>query len=175
MKALSWAVKFGELMKIYKSLIGRLENQHLTIVELIEKIPSKRKTIRPAIDKWNIHDNIAHLTKYQLVFIDRLKIILGGHSPHFERYKAENDTDFEVFRKMNENDLLKSLNQNREILRDLVLNLLEDDLIKIGVHRKFGELNIIQWLEFFVLHEAHHIFTIFKLANDIDLETKDDE
>ena len=152
-------------MEIYKSLVDRLENQHLTIVELIEKLPSKR----------NIHDNIAHLTKYQLVFIERLKKILMGNSPYFERYEAENDPDFEMFRKMNENDLLKSLNQNRELLNDLVVNLLEDDLIKTGVHKKFGELNIVQWLEFFVLHEAHHIFTIFQLANDINLEAKNDK
>jgi uncharacterized damage-inducible protein DinB len=162
-------------MEIYKSLIDRLENQHLTIFEVIEKLPSKRKTIRPAVDKWNIHDNIAHLTKYQLVFIDRLEIILKGHSPHFERYKAENDPDFEMFRKMNESDLLKSLNQDRRALIGLISNLAEGDLVKIGVHRKFGELNIVQWLEFFVLHEAHHIYTIFQLANDIDLEAKNDK
>jgi uncharacterized damage-inducible protein DinB len=162
-------------MEIYKSLISRLENQHLTIFELIEKLPSKRITIRPAIDKWNIHDNIAHLTKYQLVFIDRLRAIIKGYSPHFERYKAEHDSDFERFRKMAESDLLKSLNQNRKLLSDLILDLPGDDLGKTGVHKKFGELNIIQWLEFFMLHEAHHIFTIFQLANDTDLDSKNDD
>ena len=76
---------------------------------------------------------------------------------------------------MTESDLLKSLNQNRRLLSGLILNLSEDDLLKIGVHKKFGELNVVQWLEFFVLHEAHHIFAIFQLANDIDLEAKNDK
>jgi hypothetical protein len=141
----------------------------------MEKIPSRRKTVRPEISKWNIHDNLAHLAKYQIVFIDRLRIISEGHTPYFERYKAEKDNDFEEYREMTESDLLKSINLNRKFLHDLVSNLSDDDLTKIGVHKKFGELNLVQWLEFFVLHEAHHIFTIFQLAHDTDLAVQDDE
>jgi hypothetical protein len=59
-------------------------------------------------------------------------------------------------------------------LNELVLNLSRTDLERIGIHKKFGNLNIIQWLEFFVLHEAHHIYTIFQLANDIDLQNGND-
>jgi hypothetical protein len=31
-------------------------------------------------------------------------------------------------------------------------------------------MNIMQWLNFFLLHEAHHLFTIFKLAAELRKE-----
>ncbi len=70
---------------------------------------------------------------------------------------------------MNDHDLVESINDHRLILSSLVFGFQIDDLEKIGIHKKFGPLNIIQWADFFVLHEAHHLFTIFKLAHDVDL------
>ena len=157
-------------MKIYTSINDRLKSQHLTIAEIIGNVSFERKIIRPAGDKWNIHDNIAHLAKYQITFIERINKILNEDVPHFDRYKAGDDTDFEVFRKQNIEYLLKCLNEQRTKLIGLISSLSEKDLERIGVHKKYGHLNIIQWIEFFLLHEAHHLFTIFQLANDTDLK-----
>jgi hypothetical protein len=38
-----------------------------------------------------------------------------------------------------------------------------------AVHKKYGALTIMEWTEFFLLHEAHHIFTIFQLMHDTEL------
>ena len=38
----------------------------------------------------------------------------------------------------------------------------------IGHHPKYGALTLVEWTEFFLLHEAHHLFTLFKLLNEDD-------
>lgn len=157
-------------MKIYTSLNDRLKTQHLTIAEIISNVSPERMIIRPAADKWNIHDNIAHLAKYQITFIERINKILNEDVPLFERYKAENDPEFEIFRKRSDEDLLKNINEQRIKLNELIFNLSEKELERTGIHKKYGDLNIVQWIEFFLLHEAHHLFTIFQLANDTDLK-----
>lgn len=157
-------------MKLYSSLQHRLESQHLAIAEIIRNLPPPRLLLRPAIDKWNIHDIIAHLAKYQVVFIDRINKIVKEELPHFERYVAEEDPGFELFRKKTDAILLDHLNEQRIRLTSLVTNLSEDDLQRKGVHKKYGNLTVIQWTEFFLLHEAHHLFAIFRLANDSDLK-----
>ncbi len=43
----------------------------------------------------------------------------------------------------------------------------EKDLERTGTHPVFGTMNIAQWLNFFLLHEAQHLFTIFKLAAEL--------
>jgi uncharacterized damage-inducible protein DinB len=159
-------------LKVYQSLSDRLQSQHLSIQAIVENISIERKTIRPAIGKWNINDNIAHLVRYQIIFIGRLRLILQGETPHFERYKADDDPDFDMYRNMGETILLETLQNDRLALNELVANVKQRDATLTGVHPKFGQLNLVQWLEFFVLHEAHHIFTIFQLANNTDLQTQ---
>jgi hypothetical protein len=40
----------------------------------------------------------------------------------------------------------------------------ETDLQKKGTHSTFGEMNLLNWINFFLLHEAHHLFNIFKIG-----------
>ena len=156
-------------MILYNSLRDRLENQQFAIAQIIRNISPERMLKRPAANKWNIHDNIAHLAKYQITFTERLQFILKNPDSQMERYVADEDAEFEIFKKMDGNDLIKSINDQRLILSSLIFGLQTDDLEKVGIHKKFGALNIIQWIEFFVLHEAHHLFTIFKLSHDVDI------
>jgi hypothetical protein len=59
------------------------------------------------------------------------------------------------------------LDKDRKAIFQLVCSIPEEKLARTGIHKKYGRLTILQWTEFFLLHEAHHIFTIFKLANGI--------
>ena len=156
-------------MKIYPSLTDRLKTQHQAIENILSSIDSGRLLVRPQPDKWNIHDNLAHLARYQPVFIDRINQILGTDEPFFARYKAEDDPEFEYWRDLDIETLMKQLNEDRTDIYELITNLTDSQLDRIGVHKKYGSLNIVQWTEFFLLHEAHHIYTIFQLAYDIEI------
>jgi len=156
-------------MKIYPSLTDRLKTQHQAIENILSSIDSGRLLVKPQPDKWNIHDNLAHLARYQPVFIDRINQILGTDEPFFARYKAEDDPEFEYWRDLDIETLMKQLNEDRADIYELITNLTDSQLDRIGVHKKYGSLNIVQWTEFFLLHEAHHIYTIFQLAYDIEI------
>jgi uncharacterized damage-inducible protein DinB len=155
---------------MYKSLLDRLKNQHETVEHLLAKVDHARAQLHPTPGKWSIHDNIAHLTRYQLIFMDRVKKILAVNNPDIERYKAENDPDFERWRQLSVAELSIALKKNRETIFNLITSLTNDQLNRQGRHTKYGSLTIIQWTEFFLLHESHHLFTIFQLANDIELK-----
>jgi hypothetical protein len=47
----------------------------------------------------------------------------------------------------------------------------EKDFIKTGQHPAFGQMNLIQWMNFFLLHEGHHLFAIFKLTAELKKES----
>jgi len=53
---------------IYSSLTERLKNQHKTIASIIIKLNNRQLNQRVIKGKWTIHENIAHLAKYQPVF-----------------------------------------------------------------------------------------------------------
>ena len=55
----------------------------------------------------------------------------------------------------------------RRELISKILSLNEEMLQRTGSHPLFGNMNIVQWINFFLLHEAHHLFTIFKLGAEL--------
>lgn len=152
-------------MTLYKALTDRLGTQHETIGHIIVSLNREQLFQRPAPEKWSIHDNIAHLVVIQPVFVKRIKVILREDEPVFGNYTAENDTAFEEWRSRDTDDLLAALYNDRQVLFDLVTTLDDKNLQRTGTHEKYGRLSVLQWAEFFLLHEAHHLLTIFRLAN----------
>jgi len=117
--------------------------------------------------QWSLFENIVHLQTYQHSFITRVQQILKGDNPSFERYTAESDPLFvdnchKIFR-----EIMHDFISMRKGIAAGILTLPETDYSKTGVHPVYGQMTLLQWLNFFLLHEVHHLFTIFKLAADL--------
>ncbi len=147
------------------SISERLKTQHLSLPSGILHLEAFKLINKPKPDKWSIRDNMAHLARYQKIFNERIDKILTTDTPLFEAYKAENDIQFEKWMQKSPESLLIEINSDRFGLIQKLEGLTESDLQKGGIHSSFGRLNILDWTEFFLLHEAHHFFTIFKLAH----------
>ena len=150
---------------LYSALVCRLKTQHLAVAELVKNIDGQRLNQHPEPGKWSIKDNIAHLVSYQPVFIGRVHQMLKGDTPAFNAYRADNEPDFIEAQGWPLTDLINKLNGNRRQILELITNLPDDQLSLKGTHPKFGTMMITEWTEFFLLHEAHHLFTMFRLAN----------
>lgn len=154
-------------MQIPSSISTRLQYQHKSLVDMIDGLSEEQIRRQVIPGKWSVFENIVHLQTYQHVFTGRLRQILEGNNPVFERYTAEADPHF----------LDNSHKTFREIMQDFialrkeiaagVLSFPETDHLKTGVHPVYGKLTLLQWLSFFLLHEAHHLFTIFKLSAEL--------
>jgi hypothetical protein len=124
--------------------------------------------LNPVPNEWSIKDNIAHLARCQVLFLERLNQILNYESPVFERYNADIDPEFVTWQNRGTGNLLGQLFIDRETILALTIELQPEQLSRIGIHRKYGKMNILEWTEFFLLHEAHHIFTIFQLVRSAE-------
>jgi uncharacterized damage-inducible protein DinB len=149
---------------LYPSLICRLKTQHLAVAEIVKHIDEHRLNHQPEPGKWSIKDNIAHLVSYQPVFIGRVHQMLKGGSPVLNTYRADDEADFIEAREWPLEYLLNKLNGNRRQILELITNLPDDQLSLKATHPKYGTMTIPEWTEFFLLHEAHHLFTMFRLG-----------
>jgi hypothetical protein len=154
-------------MPLSSSMAARLQLQHRTIRELAGDLPdsSLRHPVHPG--KWSAFENIAHLAAYQPVFIDRLERIGREPSPAFERYVAENDPRFPQYLERSPAELFENIDGDRARILSLLDTGGESLLGKTGLHPKFGWLTVKEWTEFFLLHEAHHLYTLFILVCDL--------
>jgi DinB superfamily len=154
-------------MPLSNSILTRLQFQHETVSELIAGITEQRLKQRLNPEKWSAFENIAHLAAYQPVFYLRLERIASENDPGFERYTADQDPSFTAYLEKTLSGLTGAIVQDRLAITAKLGEMSETVLQRTGIHPKFGRLTMSQWTEFFLLHEAHHLFTLFRLVQDL--------
>jgi uncharacterized damage-inducible protein DinB len=154
-------------MEISSSISTRLQYQHKTVVDLVDGLSDEQIRRQVVTGKWSIFENIVHLATYQHTFIARVKQMMSENNPSFHRYSAETDPLFHDNLAKSTHEIMKDLLGTRKDMAAVFLSLKEGDYAKTGVHPAFGIMNLFQWMNFFLLHEAHHLFTIFKLAAEL--------
>ena len=153
-------------MPLYQSLDDRLKNQHEAIRNIIKGLDENRLLARPEPGKWSIHDNIAHLAKLQSIYIERIDKILSHEDPLLQDYAPEQDPDLPAWMNLNTDALLERMNSDRKQIYAIITSLSDKQLARIGTHTTRGRLPLSGWIEMMILHEAHHIWTIFKLVHN---------
>ena len=121
---------------------------------------------KPIPDKWSARENLAHLARYQQLFLERLHRILTEAAPQLPRYSAEQDSEWPRWAQMQVDEALTTLRTTRSELIKRVERLAETDLARTAAHPRFGTLTLVQWLEFFLLHEAHHLLAVIQRVRE---------
>lgn len=152
-----------------ESIRCRLQTQLTALSRLVEGVPAEQIARRSPGNKWSAAENIAHLAHYQDVFIDgRLRRMLAEDRPRFGRYRAEDDPTWPASAAQSYEATLERLTRRRAELNALVESLSSDALARTGVHPLLGDASVMLWLEFFLLHEAHHLYVILRRLHGSD-------
>jgi len=130
--------------------------------EALDGIRPVLLSTRTVPDKWSPKENLAHLGRYQEVFQERISQILTGKIPRFSRYRAEEDPEWPQWAQRSTERICAELLASRWVLVERLRNLKKEDFEKTGIHPKFGEMPVSLWLEFFLLHEGHHLYLVFQ-------------
>ena len=122
---------------------------------------------RPSSGKWSANENLAHLGRYHEIFLERIERMLTEPNPVFERYRAEEDPQWEEWRTLGYKEVAGKLSGLREKLMTRLKSLAPKDWERTGTHSKFGEMSLGLWLEFFLVHEAHHLYVVLQLVRPL--------
>jgi len=134
------------------------------LAEALRDIPLKNLSPATASGKWSAREQLAHLARYHQIFLARIDRILNEPSPAFARYRAEEDPEWPRWQSMPAQQILANLSSLRTKLMARLRSLSEQDFQRTGIHPKFGEMNMALWLEFFLVHEAHHLYVVLQLV-----------
>ncbi|HEV7553577.1 MAG TPA: DinB family protein [Candidatus Angelobacter sp.] len=114
--------------------------------------------------KWSAHEQLAHLARYHQVFLQRIDRILSENAPEFPRYRAEDDPEWPAWTSLPTSQLLVRISSMRAKLMARLRSLSEEQFERTGVHSRFGAMSLSLWLEFFLVHEAHHLYVMLQLV-----------
>lgn len=98
---------------------------------------------------------------------ERLPALLSGSKPVFTRYMANEDGGFHEWVQRTTAENIASFLTTRTELANLAKQFNDEQLAHTGKHPVIGERNVEQWCEFFLLHEAHHLFSIYMLVGQV--------
>jgi hypothetical protein len=132
--------------------------------EALHGVPVETILQPPDSGKWSANEHLAHLARYHQVFLERTNRILKEKNPAFSRYRAEEDPEWERWRGLAYKEIATELAAGREKLMVCLKALSDSDFERTGVHSKFGEMSLALWLEFFLVHEAHHLYAVLQLV-----------
>ena len=77
---------------------------------------------------------------------------------------AEEDPEWPAWAALSTDEVLERLRALRLELTAAVSALSDQELARTGVHPTLGEMPLELWIEFFLLHEAHHLYVVLKRA-----------
>ncbi len=142
----------------------RLRTQLDTLPLLLAGIGDDALEWRPAPEKWSAREQLAHLARHHEVTGERLHRILAEPEPPLPRYRAEEDPDWPRWTALPVAAVTAELAARRAGLVAAVDAIPPAALARRGVHPVLGPMTIPLWLEFFLLHEAHHLFATMQLV-----------
>ena len=143
----------------------RLRTQ-LDCLGLLLEVPAEAMERQPAPGKWSARENLAHLARYHEVFRSRLEKMLLEDRPELPRYRAEDDAEWPRWQALPLLEILGRMQAARAELVEFVGALSPEQWKRVGVHSKFGAMSVELWIEFFLLHEAHHLYVVLGRARE---------
>ena len=148
-----------------QSRLQRCESQlHDFLAIALKGVSTETLDTKLISGKWSAHEQFAHLARYHEIFLQRIERILAEQAPEFPRYRAEDDLEWPAWTSLTTPQLLVRLSSVRAKLMARLRSLSEQDFERTGVHSKFGTMSLSLWLEFFLVHEAHHLYAVLQLV-----------
>jgi uncharacterized damage-inducible protein DinB len=145
-----------------ESQLVRLKTQLASVEVLFAGASPERIERRPASGKWSARENLAHIGRYHEIFLERVRRILAETSPQFARYRAEEDPGWQEWASKPREAVRSQLAALRLKLVERTEGLQASDYARVGIHSAFGEMTLSVWVEFFLVHEAHHLYVILQ-------------
>jgi uncharacterized damage-inducible protein DinB len=137
---------------------ARLASQ-LDCLSRFERAAFNALTLESVPGKWTAHENLAHLARCQHAFLhERLRRLLSEDQPALPRYRAEDDPEWPQWRTMSPDQVFYELRAGRRRLVSVLNDLTDEQLRRTGTHSLLGTMTIPEWLDFFLIHEGHHLY-----------------
>ena len=143
----------------------RFTVQQKTFESMLRRFPDPILRAHPQEGKWGAFEHIAHLSHYQEITLGRLAdLIAGAATTDVTPYRSEEDPEFLAWCELSTPALLERYHVARRALISELDDVDPEKVIHILVHPKYGQLDLPGLVEFYLHHEAHHLYQAFRLG-----------
>jgi uncharacterized damage-inducible protein DinB len=151
---------------IKRSMLLRLETQLDALDTILAGATAEALAQRPPSGAWSAHEHLAHLARHHAVFLDRLRQVAAEESPRFARYRAEDDPEWPAMASLPTEVAVVRLRALRADIVQWISGLSAAQAARIGIHPLLGAQSVAEMIEFFLVHEGHHLYMAMTRLGD---------
>lgn len=112
----------------------------------------------PTPGRWSALLNLAHVGRHHEIMLERLQRMLAEDAPSFPPYREADDAGWAAWESVSAEALWPRLSEARAALETWAAGLTPAQAARSGTHARFGPMDVAGWIEFFLVHEAHHLY-----------------
>jgi DinB family protein len=147
-------------------LTARLAHQLASFRTRVADADPRDLASLPPTGKWSALQNLAHVGRHHEIMLERLQRVLAEDAPTFPPYRETDDAGWAEWEALPPAALWERLADRRAALEAFAARLTPEQAARTGVHARFGPMDVARWLEFFLVHEAHHLYVaMLRLAD----------
>jgi hypothetical protein len=145
------------------ALISALETAPSVIIPLIREVPPAVLIRRPSPAKWSAYEHAIHLSQSDILFRDRLDLILSSPEALIETKENSPEEEAGSMLEIDLNESLERYVRERASLVERLKHLSPDEWQKAAVHEAFDHYSVFIMFRHVLNHEMLHAYRIEEL------------
>jgi hypothetical protein len=145
------------------ALISALETAPGVIIPLIREVPAQILKRRPSPTKWSAYEHAIHLSQSDVLFRDRLELILSTTEPHIETKENSPEEEAGSMLGIDLDESLERYVRERSALVARLKGLSPDEWQKTAEHEAFDHYSVFIMFRHLLNHEMLHAYRIEEL------------
>ena len=111
---------------------------------------------RPHAKEWSILENIGHLIDIDRLYVARIDLMLSSERPHFAPFNPDEQVNAGMYQAKPLAELMATYTELRQATVAGLSTMAPDELTRVGIHTRFGEITITRLVEILVNHDEVH-------------------
>ena len=145
------------------ALIAALETAPGVIIPLIREVPAQILKRRPSPAKWSAYEHACHLSQSDVLFRDRLDLILSTPEPYIKTVENSPEDEAGAMLEIDLDESLERYVRERAALVERLKKLSPDDWKKTALHEAFDHYSVFIMFRHVLNHEMLHAYRIEEL------------
>ncbi len=145
------------------TLISALATAPGVIIPMIREVPAHILKRRPSPAKWSAYEHACHLATSDVLFRDRLDLILSTTEPYIKSAAPTPEEEAGSYLDLDLDERLDAYVRERASLVTRLRDLSPDDWQKTAVHEAFDHYSVFIMFRHLLNHEMLHAYRIEEL------------
>lgn len=145
-------------------IIETLSRTPELILPLVRETPPERLRLRPAPEKWSIHEHACHLAEVHPLFFERLDLMLTHDDPEIAPYFPDQDAEAGSLLDRDLDASLERFRDDRARLVERIRALAPAAWERTARHGEYERYSVLIMFRHLALHDLFHAYRIEDLA-----------